>query len=80
MWYRSALHKHLIPSLYPIKDNEAIYCPHVKLTDGTHMDFIACPGIKMPNLTDENRLYPEDVERLEKKIAYYFPNGLQRKA
>ena len=79
LFRRSALHKHLIPSLYPIKDNEAIYCPHVKLTDGTHMDFIACPGIKMPKLTDENRLYPEDVERLEKKLHIIFQTAYKEK-
>jgi uncharacterized protein (TIGR02452 family) len=72
LFRRSALHKHLVPLLYPIEENAAIYCPHVELMDGTYMDFIACPGIKMPKLTDGNRLYPADEERLRRKLHVVF--------
>jgi uncharacterized protein (TIGR02452 family) len=44
----------------------------VELTDGTLMDFIACPGIKMPPLTNNNRLFPEDEALFEKKIELIF--------
>jgi uncharacterized protein (TIGR02452 family) len=67
LFRRSSLHKHLVPSLYPIEDDGAIYAPHVELLDGSYMDFVACPGIKMPVLVD-NRLLPEDEEKLRKKV------------
>ena len=79
LFRRSSLHKHLVPLLYPIEEDAAIYCPHVKLTEGTYMDFIACPGIKMPKLTDGNRLYPEDVERLRKKLHIIFQAACEGK-
>jgi uncharacterized protein (TIGR02452 family) len=77
LFRRSSLHKHLVPSLYPIEEDAAVYCPHVELTDGTYMDFIACPGIKMPKLTDGNRLYPEDEERLRKKLHVIFQTACE---
>jgi uncharacterized protein (TIGR02452 family) len=68
LFRRSALHKHLLPSLYPIEDDAAIYASHVQMLAGGYMDFIACPGIKMPVITDDNRLMPEDEVALRKKI------------
>jgi uncharacterized protein (TIGR02452 family) len=67
LFRRSALHKHLLKSMYPIEDDAAIYAPQVELLNGSSMAFIACPGIKMPAL-ENNRFLPEDEERLRKKV------------
>lgn len=72
LFRRSALHKHLIKDLYPIMHDELIYVPDVALTDDTSMNFIACPGIKMPRLTENNRLLPDDEILLERKIQLIF--------
>lgn len=67
LFRRSALHKHLVKNLYPILRDETIYAPDVPLTGAGTIDFIACPGIKMPKLS-QNELFAEDVDVLESKI------------
>jgi uncharacterized protein (TIGR02452 family) len=71
LFRRTALFKHLLPSLYPIEDDAAIYAPNVEVLDNGYMDFIACPGIKMPQL-ENNRLLPEGEQRLIIKIRTIF--------
>jgi uncharacterized protein (TIGR02452 family) len=71
LFRRSALHKHLLKSLYPIEDDAAIYAPNVELLDGGNISFIACPGIKLPAI-ENNRFLPNDEERLRKKIRLIF--------
>ena len=77
---RSNYHLTLSMKLYPIRDNEAIFSNNVTIfkkseDDGwelydepKHLDFIACPGLRHPNLDENGHLFPQDVERLRVKI------------
>jgi uncharacterized protein (TIGR02452 family) len=78
---RTTIHKHLPTSLYPIKKDEAIYSPFVKviydsedtlykkLQPVLETCFVSCPGLKFPKLdATNNTLCQNDVEILEKKI------------
>jgi uncharacterized protein (TIGR02452 family) len=64
---RTALYKHISKDFYPIEDDAAIYIPRVQLYKDGNLDFIACPGIKLPQLKN-NKLMDEDAKLLEKKI------------
>ena len=71
LFRRSALHKHLLSSMYPIEDDACIYAPDVPVLGSQTtmmMSFIACPGIKMPWLNGNGRFREEDVLRLRKKV------------
>lgn len=68
LFRRSALFRYLTSDLYPIAQDEALYARDVPLLDGGTASFIACPGIKMPRLTSDNKLMPSDATVLKKKI------------
>lgn len=82
LFRRTALVSHLRPELYPLRNNEVLYCRDVPILFGPEKDdypammdqnvtcsFIACPGIKMPSLVDgHTRLNQQDVHVLENKI------------
>lgn len=71
LFRRSALFKVLTSDLYPILYNEVIYARHVPLVgygEGVKCSFVACPGIKMPQLTDNNMLKECDAECLRNKL------------
>ena len=72
------------PRLYPILDTEAIYSPSIMVikngnleyTNRTYlMSFVACPGIKHPELVD-GHLSITDKERLFIKIETVFQIAL----
>jgi uncharacterized protein (TIGR02452 family) len=79
LFRRTNLFKTLKQSMYPIKNNEAIYSPGVSVIKDTEqnkwkryrnpkkLSFIACPGIKYP-VTEKHRLSEKDVKILRKKI------------
>jgi hypothetical protein len=67
LFLRSALHRHLLPEMYPIGLDEGLYAPDVPLVTGGVASFIACPGLKMPRLIDE-KLCTNDRHVLTKKI------------
>lgn len=76
LFRRTALFKHLdktMPGLYPIEPLAAVYAPSVPVVvDGRHdveLAFVACPGLKMPQLDRRERLMPDDVALLRKKVA-----------
>lgn len=74
LFRRSALHKHLLlHTHYPIAPDELVYVPDVPLYHDNNnqktMDFVACPGIKMPHLgKNRNMLNEADAESLRRKI------------
>lgn len=69
LFRRTSLHKHLIKEeLYPIEPLAAIYVPHVETLNGNILDFIACPGIKMPTLSSDFRFCKDDENTLREKI------------
>jgi uncharacterized protein (TIGR02452 family) len=82
LFRRTALFAHLTPDLYPLAPDEALYARGVPVlltseADGfrplearppRHVAFVACPGIKMPRLTDDGRLRPEDEVTLRRKV------------
>jgi len=83
----TTLSNHLNQKLYPIKDNELLYSKNVivfkssakekyKLLEKSYkIDVISCPGIRHPNLNDDNHMYPEDMNRLKMKIENIFQSA-----
>jgi uncharacterized protein (TIGR02452 family) len=67
LFLRSALHRHLLPDMYPLGLEESLYAPDVPLLAGGTACFIACPGLKMPQLV-EGRFSVSDRLILEKKV------------
>lgn len=68
LFRRSALFRYLDKSLYPIKDNEAIYCRNVPvyrmsenyndlIINERYFSFIACPCIKFPGMMLQDKEY-----------------------
>jgi uncharacterized protein (TIGR02452 family) len=64
---------------YPIALDEALYAKDVQVFFDTedrafapltnkYLSFIACPGIKMPSLDNNGRMFSDDVEILTKQI------------
>lgn len=68
LFRRSALFKFFTRNLYPIKENEALYACSVPLIKGGEGAFVACPGIKMPQLTTDFKLKNDDANLLRRKI------------
>ena len=79
LFHRTALFAYLQPEYYPIGPDEALYAKDVEVFFDTeergfapltnkHLSFIACPGIKMPSLDRNGRMFPSDVDMLTKKI------------
>ena len=78
LFRRSDLHKHLLPALYPIRDNEVLLSTKVQVHSAgmrklyteyptlQEVDIISCPGIK--NTCFGTELGPTDAKRLERKI------------
>lgn len=73
---RSALFKYLTKNLYPLLENQAIYCKNVPVCKNINLDdietkyvsFLACPCIKMPRdpITDK------EIDILKQKIRLIF--------
>lgn len=77
LFRRTALYKHLIKeTYYPIEPLAAIYIPHVqtltKNQQQQYIDFIACPGIKMPRLSHNFTFYEDDEKLFREKIQLIF--------
>ncbi len=79
LFRRSNYFRSLTLKYYPIKNDQAVYSPTItvfkerednefKVCQPFDLDFIACPGIKYPILTNEGKLTQEDIDILEKKI------------
>ena len=68
LFRRTALYKYLTRDLYPIEKDKVIYARNVPLLTGNTICFIACPGIKMPQLTNDNKLCETDEFVLRRKI------------
>ena len=83
----TTLSKHLNQRSYPIKDNELLYSKNVVVFKGSaeekykpldkifKVDVITCPGIRHPNLTEDDHMYPEDLARLKIKIENIFQSA-----
>ena len=81
LFRRTSLFASLTPDAYPIADDEALYARDVDVFFDTEerryapfaepvptLDFVACPGIKMPPTTRDFRLFPEDEAALRVKF------------
>jgi len=78
LFRRTNLHLTLTKDLYPIYYDEAIYSPDICVLKSSDLvpypepvpmlDFISCPAIKYPLLTEEDTLSEEDCELLAQKI------------
>jgi uncharacterized protein (TIGR02452 family) len=79
LFRRSNYFRSLTLHHYPIKNEQAVYSPTItvfkegedndfKACRPFKLDFVACPGVRHPVLTNDGRLTPEDTEVLEKKI------------
>lgn len=94
----------LTDDFYPIEEDEAVYSPEVTVIKTSEasgwqlipeeirpiLSFVACPGLKYPELEGENdfsdtkidkepRLLEEDVEILKRKIALVIQTAVQYK-
>lgn len=76
---RTGIHRRLLKSMYPISPHECLYCPDVKVVFDTEAkgyapidkvaSFVACPGIKFPELEqNQTRLNEADSILLESKV------------
>jgi uncharacterized protein (TIGR02452 family) len=73
---RSNYFRSLKISLYPLQKDEAIYSPCITVfkdinlaqCESYELDFIACPGLRHPEVSDEGKLTSDDTHILEKKI------------
>jgi uncharacterized protein (TIGR02452 family) len=88
LFRRTNLHAHLLPSLYPIACDEAVYSPDVivcrrgesegyRLLDPGHMPSIgvvSCPGVAMPALSQDSRSFAHESDReaLRAKVRAIF--------
>ena len=79
LFRRSNYFRSLTMHFYPIKADEAVYSPNITVFKESEdadfetcepfdLDFVACPGLRHPNLTSDGKLKEEDVTILEKKI------------
>jgi uncharacterized protein (TIGR02452 family) len=87
LFRRTALFAHLTPNMYPLASDEALYARDVhvlfdteengykRLPIGTRLSFLACPGIKMPQMTGNYRLNDEDADTLRLKIRLIVQAG-----
>ena len=82
LFRRTNLFKSLVPSLYPIRYNEAIYSPSISVFKRGEndlyasmppfkVDFIACPGLKHPEIIN-GHLKENDRNTLLNKIRLIF--------
>lgn len=81
LFRRAALSAALPRHLYPIPDNGALYAPAVPVLMRSEADgfaalplphpkrsFLACPGVKMPRLTADGGMLPDDLRSLRVKV------------
>ena len=80
LFRRTNLFRSLLQSFYPIKADEAVYSPGVavfkeseangfaRIEPPFELDFVSCPGIRHPQLTEEGALTEADRRKLTKKI------------
>lgn len=89
LFRRTALAAALPCNLYPIPDDGALYAVDVPVlmrseADGFEplplphptLSFLACPGVKMPCLTIDGRMFPEDLHSLRVKIELILQTAL----
>lgn len=89
LFRRTNLHLTLLPTMYPIRDNEGIYTPAATIFRGSENSeckllekpwtgaFSTVPGIYHPNVTTDNKLDARDAARLDKKIRIILQMGAQ---
>jgi uncharacterized protein (TIGR02452 family) len=81
---RTNLFRSLDRRQYPLRDDEALYAPSIALVKRGErdasapfaalpqpyrlLDFVACPALRHPDLTPDDRLYEADVTRLRRKV------------
>ena len=76
---RTGIHRRLLKNLYPISPHECLYCPDVRVVFDSEdkgyapiekrASFVACPGIKFPELVqNQTRLNEPDAALLDTKI------------
>lgn len=77
LFRRTNYHLSLVKELYPIMDEEVIYSPKITVIKDSDLtpingikqiDFVACPAIKYPFLTEDGLFEEEDHILLVKKI------------
>jgi uncharacterized protein (TIGR02452 family) len=80
LFRRTNLCRTLLPTLYPIGDDEALYSPGVSVFKAAEdkgwaavsppatLDFLSVPGVRYPQLTADRRLHAGDVQRLKQKV------------
>lgn len=78
LFRRTNLHLTLTKDLYPLYYDEALYSPDIRVLKSSELvlypdpvptlDFIACPAVKYPLLTEEDELSEEDCVQLARKI------------
>lgn len=76
---RTSIHRCLLKDLYPIKDDECLYCPNLPVVFDSEQNgyatmfdtcasFVACAAVKSPHLlAGHSRMRQEDVERVAMK-------------
>jgi uncharacterized protein (TIGR02452 family) len=88
LFRRTNLHAHLLPRLYPIASDEAVYSPDVVLCrhgEGhgyrllasdqmPRIGVVSCPGVAMPALSPDARSFahPADRDALRAKVRVIF--------
>jgi uncharacterized protein (TIGR02452 family) len=78
LFRRTNLHLTLTKDLYPLYYDEALYSPDIRVLKSSELvlypdpvptlDFIACPAVKYPLLTEEDELSEYDCLQLARKI------------
>ena len=79
LFRRSNYHRSLVPELYPIEVDEAVYSPGVLVFRAGEdagfarappeaLAFVACPGVSMPVLAARDRLGDADADALARKV------------
>lgn len=78
LFRRTNLHLTLTKDLYPVYYDEALYSPDISVLKSSELvaypdpaptlDFISCPAVKYPLLTEEDTLSEEDCRQLARKI------------
>ena len=89
LFRRTALAAALPRHLYPIPNDGALYAGAVPVLMRSEADgfaplplphptlsFLACPGIKMPPLTPDGRLFPDDLHSLRVKVELILQTAL----
>lgn len=76
LFRRSNYFRSLSIQLYPLRKDEAVYSPSITvfkngdftMCEAFEIDFIACPGLRHPELTTDGKLTEEQIQVLECKI------------